>query len=169
MTRMPRARCVDARVASDAVVDSDEKIGPLLGELIDEPRRKSIAVTKTIRDAIRNALRAEHAQCAHRDRGAGRAVGVEIADDADRVIARDRVGQQFARPVDAAERGRIGQLRQFRFERVPGEKSSRRIDARKHRMHARPRARIEIAGAALDRERSHRRVDAPVRPGTGPQ
>ena len=137
-----RARRFDAGMTRDAVVDRDDEIGRFVAQFVDETRRKSVTVSKTIRHAIHDVARSEHAQRAHRNRRTGGAIRVEIADDADATVGRDRVDQQRAGPIEAVERRRIGQLRQLRLKRIARLHAARGINTREHRMHpSRPRER----------------------------
>ena len=154
-----RARSRDAGMASHAVVDGDDQVRRFCGEIIDEAGRQTIAVREAIRHAIAHVSRAEQTQAAHGDGRAGRTVRVEIADDADRSVAVDRIDENLARALKTAKRRRIGEARQFRIERCVGREPAQRVDASEHRMHGRrPRVRIESTRTAPDRSRLHRKL-----------
>ena len=87
-----RLRRGDAGVAGDAVVDGDQQVGLQRREFVDQRRRQPVAVHDAVGHRVRDAPRAEHAQAAHADRAGGGAVAIEIADDDDVAVLRDRVG-----------------------------------------------------------------------------
>ena len=103
-----RARRGDARVAGDAVVDGDEQVGRrggrVIGQRVDQGRRKAIAVAEPVRYAIVDVARAQQAQAAHGD---SRAVAPSASKSPTMPMRRSAAiasVEQRAGAIDAAER-----------------------------------------------------------------
>ena len=99
-----RVRRLDAGKRRDAVVDGDQQVGLRGCEIGNQRRRQAIAVAHAVRDAEADLFVTEPLQLAHHERGAGRAVRVEIADHEDPGAAREMIQQHGGRLADAIER-----------------------------------------------------------------
>ena len=136
---LPSARLCrgDAGMARDAVVDGHQQVRLQRGEILDQSRRQSVAVHDAVGHRMRHASCAEHAQSAHADGAGGRAVAIEIADDHDVPVGRDRRGEQCRRGLQPTEGIRRQQLRQLRLRLVDAVCAAHRVDATQQRRHVR--------------------------------
>jgi hypothetical protein len=155
-----RTRGGDAGVTGDAVVDGEDQVRWVVRrQRFDQRGGKPVTFARAMRNAVTDVARAEQAQAAHGDRGAGGAVAVEVADDADAQVRLDRAGQQFAGEIQSAERSRRGEFGQPQAPEVPGHEPARGIYAREQRMHLRRPGGRRRKHAPADRNRPHARRD----------
>ena len=96
-----RLRRRHAGVRSDAVIHRDDQVRRRLQGL-HQRRRQPVTMPHAMRHRETDLRRAQHAQSAHGERGAARAVAIEIRRDHDASMPRDGFGQQPDRGIDAA-------------------------------------------------------------------
>ncbi len=102
-TNPARSRRRDACVCRHAIVDRDEQVGSLRGQFLDQGRAQAVAVHGAIRHAVAHIARTQQAQAAQRNRCSGRAVAIEIADHDDALLQANRVSDDRAGTLEAAE------------------------------------------------------------------
>ena len=94
---------IDARMGRDPVIDGHDHLCTTGVGLIDHFRTEAVAVFKTVRHQIRDVIAAQRAQAEHAQRGAGCAVGVEIAHHHNPRSLSKRVVEHFGGFFDTAQ------------------------------------------------------------------
>ena len=94
----------DAGQAGDTVVDGDDQRRLLRRGERDDLRRQSVPELEAVRHQKIDIRKTPGTQAAHDERGAGRAIGVEIADHEDAAAGPAMHQQQLHRRLDAIER-----------------------------------------------------------------
>ena len=139
-TSMPRARAAATPATLEmplsTVTMSD---GARSGREPDDLRREPVAELEPVRHQEIDRRESPGAQAAHDERRAGRAVGVEIADDEDAPLA--MLEDERDRRFDAVERAHRHQPVERERELLAVAHAARRIGAPQHRMQARVRDR----------------------------
>ena len=90
-----------------AAIDGDDERGAALGDPHQRFARGAVTLHQPVGD-IGLGLEAELAEQADQQGRRGRAVHVVIAEDRDRLLRRDGVGEPFGRLVHVAKDGRVG-------------------------------------------------------------
>src|SRR4051812_25750714 len=128
------ARAGHAFDARDAIVDGDEEIRPALRSELDQLGRKPVAQLEPVGHEVLR-VRAEGTQRPDADGAGGGAVGIVVGNDEEALARLDGVGEQSRRVVNAFQKKRGKQGRDFVSELGARADAPGGVDARKQRMH----------------------------------
>ena len=103
------------RQAGDAMVHRDQQLRLQRGQLGHQADRQPVTMHDPVGHGVDDIARAEQAQAAHRQRGGGGAIAIEVTHHQDALVAGNGIGQQGDGGVDALQLLRWQQLRQARL------------------------------------------------------
>jgi hypothetical protein len=123
----------------------DEKIRTQLCGLTDDLRGETVAIAESVGHHVARVLEPKPSQLTHDERGAGRAVGVEVADHDNARPAGMAGDQQLDRGRQATERGHGQQMGEPQIQVLVVLDPARRIYAAQDRVQNRGQA-LECRG-----------------------
>ena len=142
--------------AGHAVVDSDDQLRHWL-QRGHQRGGQAVAMNEPVGHGIGHVFRAEHAQPAHGDGGAGRSVAIVITGNHDGPILVDCRDQQIHGLRHAAQRRWRQQAQQAMFNLRWPEHAARGIDLLQHRMYGvRPPAGCALTAPAAQLQHAQR-------------